>query len=126
MKTSFMFSPSLRTLRSLCLMIFAKRVINATCSDADSSSSLVSLTLRLAVLLGPHQDRLPVGDSLMELTDWEARRKLWTTILHLNIESTLLTGMPSLLGPDEIVFDATDMVSSQDPNQPSGRSATTL
>lgn len=105
MKTPFMFRPSLSTLRALCLMVVAKQVTNSTCWALDSCWSLVGLVFRLAVIMGLHQDPAPPKDNTSAFAEWESRRSLWTTILYLDIETAMITGMPSLLRQDEILCD---------------------
>ncbi|PKS11172.1 hypothetical protein jhhlp_002933 [Lomentospora prolificans] len=103
MKTPFMFRPTLATVRTLCLMVMAKRVANATCWAIDASWSLAGLMLRLAVMLGLHHEPTELPESeTMTWADWHARRKLWTTIVYLDVEIAMVTGMPALLRRDEV------------------------
>ena len=104
MKTPFMFRPSLATLRTLCLMVMTKRVANATCWAVDASWSLAGLMIRLAVMLGLHHTSCDCSEEdEVGWADWHACRKLWTTIVYIDIEISILTGMSSLLQKDEMV-----------------------
>ncbi|KAF2193840.1 N-terminal binuclear Zn cluster-containing protein [Zopfia rhizophila CBS 207.26] len=104
-KTPFMFRPSIFTLRTLCLMVAAKQVANATCWALDSCWSLMGVVVRLAVMQGLHQESSPPEDMPDMFEDWASRRRLWTTILYFDIQMALITGMPSLLRHDEVFLD---------------------
>ncbi|KJZ73946.1 hypothetical protein HIM_06614 [Hirsutella minnesotensis 3608] len=102
MQTPFMFRPTLMTLRALSLMSVAKLVCNATCWSVDSCWSLLGLLVRVAFIFGLPQERNDKDEELRDPVEREARRKLWLTILYLDIKVSMCTGMPPLTRPDEL------------------------
>lgn len=101
MQTTFMFRPNILTLKTLCLAFVAKQVCNATCWASDSAWSLMGLIIRTAHIYGLPQDRIDVDDGATK-KEKETRRKLWLTILYLDIKGAMATGMPPLTKPDEL------------------------
>ncbi|KAF7559398.1 hypothetical protein G7046_g4753 [Stylonectria norvegica] len=102
MQTPFMFRPTLLTLKALSLMVVAKQVCNATCWSVDSCWSLLGLLVRLAFIYGLPQERTESGDQILDPVERDKRRKLWLTILYLDIKVAMCTGMPPLTSPDEL------------------------
>lgn len=102
MQTPFMFRPTLMTLRALSLMSVAKLVCNATCWSVDSCWTLLGLLVRVAFIFGLPQERNDNDEELRDPVEREARRKLWLTILYLDIKVSMCTGMPPLTRPDEL------------------------
>lgn len=102
MQTPFMFRPSLVSLKALCLMVVAKQVCNATCWSVDSCWSLLGLLVRAAFIYGLPQEKGDDTDKSLDATERDARRKLWITILYLDIKVAMCTGMPPLTRPDEL------------------------
>lgn len=103
MKTSFMFQPCQATLRALCLMVIAKQIVHTSCWAVDSGWSLMGMVVRLAIMVGLHSDQILRLDESGTLDSWRARRSLWTTIVYLAIETSISSGMPSMIRPDEIL-----------------------
>ncbi|GAB1318347.1 hypothetical protein MFIFM68171_08557 [Madurella fahalii] len=101
-KIPYTFRPNIYSLRTLCLMVVAKRATNATCWAIDSSWSLMGLIVRLAVMVGLHQDDLRAAEDAVSLKDRRARRYLWTAILFIDIEGAAMAGMPPLLQRDVV------------------------
>ncbi|KYK60802.1 C6 transcription factor [Drechmeria coniospora] len=102
MQTPFMFRPTLMTLRALSLMSVAKLVCNATCWSVDSCWSLLGLLVRVAFIFGLPQEKNDQDEELRDPVEKDARRKLWLTILYLDIKVSMCTGMPPLTRPDEL------------------------
>ncbi|KAK1244014.1 hypothetical protein MKX08_002152 [Trichoderma sp. CBMAI-0020] len=100
MQTPFSFRPTLLTLKTLALMVVAKQVCNPTCWSVDSCWSLLGLLVRTAFIYGLPQD--PTDDAETNQEEKDARRKLWLTILYLDIKVAMCTGMPPLTRPDEL------------------------
>ncbi|KAI9149574.1 Transcription factor asR3 [Paramyrothecium foliicola] len=102
MQTPFMFRPTMLTLKTMCLMVVAKQVCNATCWAIDSCWSLLGLLVRMAFVYGlPHQ-RTQTEEEVRDPEERDARRKLWLTILYMDIKVATSAGMPPLTRPDEL------------------------
>ncbi|KAJ4158142.1 uncharacterized protein LMH87_008681 [Akanthomyces muscarius] len=101
MQTTFMFRPNLLTLKTLCLAFVAKQVCNATCWASDSAWSSMGLLIRTAHIYGLPEDRIDVDDGATK-AEKEARRKLWLTILYLDVKGAIATGMTPLTKADEL------------------------
>lgn len=101
MQTSFMFRPNILTIKTLCLAFVAKQVCNATCWASDSAWSMMGLLIRTAHVYGLPQNRIDFDDGATE-REKATRRKLWLTILYLDIKGAMATGMPPLTRPDEL------------------------
>ncbi|KAF2757559.1 hypothetical protein EJ05DRAFT_394317 [Pseudovirgaria hyperparasitica] len=93
-KTSFLAKPSLCSLQTMCLMIIAKETFAATCFQGDTCWPLVGMTTRLAMSAGFHR-LLP--ESVISVLEQDMRRRIWTTIVYLEIQLACTTGMPMLL-----------------------------
>ncbi|KAI5461710.1 hypothetical protein BGZ63DRAFT_355906 [Mariannaea sp. PMI_226] len=103
MQTPFMFRPTLLSLKTLTIMVVAKQVCNATCWSVDSCWSLLGLLVRTAFIYGlPQEQPLPGSGETIDAKERCARRKLWLTILYLDIKVSMSTGMPPLTRPDEL------------------------
>ncbi|GJN85303.1 hypothetical protein PLIIFM63780_008869 [Purpureocillium lilacinum] len=102
MQTPFMFRPTLMTLRALSLMSVAKLVCNATCWSVDSCWTLLGLLVRVAFIFGLPQEKNDNDEDLRDPVEKDSRRKLWLTILYLDIKVSMCTGMPPLTRPDEL------------------------
>lgn len=102
MQTPFMFRPTMLALKALSLMVVAKQVCNATCWSVDSCWSLLGLLVRTAFIYGLPQERIEAEDEVLDVKERDARRKLWLTILYLDIKMSMCTGMPPLTRPDEL------------------------
>ena len=90
MQTPFLSSPTLATIRTLCLMTIAKEAYTMSCRQSDASWSMMGLISRLAMTMGLHLER-PEQDGRFES---EIRRRLWTTIVYLDIQQSVRTGTP--------------------------------
>ncbi|RDA90229.1 hypothetical protein CP533_6873 [Ophiocordyceps camponoti-saundersi (nom. inval.)] len=89
MQTPFMFRPTLMTLRALALMSVAKLVCNATCWSVDSCWTLLGLLVRVAFIFGLPQERGDNDEELKDPVEREARRRLWLTILYLDVKVSM-------------------------------------
>ena len=104
MQTPFMFRPTFNVLQALCLMTVAKQVCNPTCWSVDSCWSLLGTLVRLSFTYGLPQENYdsPEADIETPPQERDARRKLWLTILYLDIKISMCCGMPPLTRPDEL------------------------
>ena len=102
MQTPFMFRPTLLTLKTLCLAVIAKQVCNPTCWACDSWWTLMGLLVRASFIYGLPQERDSPEEPAPIPEERDARRKLWLTILYMDIKGAMCTGMPPLTRPDEL------------------------
>ncbi|KAK0110951.1 hypothetical protein ONS96_002535 [Cadophora gregata f. sp. sojae] len=104
-ETSFMYKPSLVTLRAMCMMAIAKHIDIVAFDDSDGLWSFMGVIQRLAMSIGLHQDPShfeDIGD--MPLLEMEMRKRLWTTFMCLDVQMSMESGMPILLAsPDFVV-----------------------
>ncbi|KAF4996564.1 hypothetical protein FDECE_12383 [Fusarium decemcellulare] len=101
-QTPIMFRPTFLGLQSLTLMVVAKQICNPTCWAIDSCWTLLGLVVRTAFIYGlPHETGTD-GDKTIEAGERDARRKLWLTILYLDIKVSMCNGMPPVTRPDEL------------------------
>jgi hypothetical protein len=100
-RTPYMFRPTMNSLKTLCLMVISKQVANATCWALDSCWNVMGMVVRLAVMMALHQSHIPGLDA--QDTEADSRRRLWTIIVYLDIQLSLITGQPPLL-PREAVL----------------------
>lgn len=91
-KTSFKKRLTLTDLQSMVLLCIARETVGV---DADASWINIASVLRSAMAMGLHRDpcRLPAMDTLQA----ELRRRLWNTIVELNVQSSLDSGCPVML-----------------------------
>ncbi|KAK5993894.1 hypothetical protein PT974_07331 [Cladobotryum mycophilum] len=102
MQTPWSFRPTLLSLKTMALMVVAKQVCNATCWSVDSCWSFLGMLVRTAFIYGLPQDTSTGGDPTQSAEENDARKKLWLTILYLDIKVAMCTGMPPLTRPDEL------------------------
>lgn len=88
--------PDLTLIRIHCLLILAKRV-NAI--DTDMIWTSVGTLVRLAMTMGLHRD----PDYLQKISIFhaECRRRLWATILELDLQASMERGMPMMIGNED-------------------------
>ncbi|PVH80844.1 hypothetical protein DL98DRAFT_531607 [Cadophora sp. DSE1049] len=80
----------IHTLQTRILLLLAQQV--NLCSTQDLSMDSAAL-VRRAMSMGLHQD--PEAYSDMSRLDKEMRRKLWTTLVELDMQFSLAAGMPA-------------------------------
>jgi hypothetical protein len=99
LRTAFMSFPNMANIQTLCLMVIAKQFNCLSCYEADACWPLSGLLSRLAMGLGYHLD----GDRSDDTSPFEQEmsRRLWTTIVYLELQQSLQTGMPLLLRGDD-------------------------
>jgi hypothetical protein len=102
-KTPFMFRPTLSNIRALCLMVIAKQVANATCWALDSCWNVMGIVVRLGVMMELHHDWMPGYSSDDICRERKLRKRLWTIIVYIDIQVSLITGQPSLLPNDALL-----------------------
>jgi hypothetical protein len=102
MQTPFMFRPMFLMVKTVCLMVLAKQICNATCWAVDSCWSLLGLLVRLAFICGLPQEKNEDDADVLDPRERDARRKLWITIVYLDIKVSTGPGMPPLTQPHEL------------------------
>ncbi|EHK42402.1 hypothetical protein TRIATDRAFT_319844 [Trichoderma atroviride IMI 206040] len=86
---------SLSGLQVQCLLILARQVL---CIGADLVWIAVGTLLRTAMHMGLHRD--PSRFKTMTVLEAEVRRRLWATILEMNLQASLDSGAPLAI-PDD-------------------------
>lgn len=99
--TTFLFSPSLTSLRTLSMMVLARRILAATCLELDTCGPLMSTVVRMAMSIGLNIDPRH-DDGMVSFLEIEMRRKLWTTIAMMEASISMLTGTPFLFRSSDI------------------------
>ena len=117
-ESSFMYKPNLVTLRAMCMMAIAKHIDIVAFDDSDGLWSFMGVIQRLAMSIGLHQDPNHFED--MPLFEMEMRKRLWTTIICLDVQMCMESGMPILLASPDFMcppprnFDDDDLSASTD------------
>jgi hypothetical protein len=99
-KTSYMFRPTLANISTLCLMIVAKQAAHATCWAIDSCWSLMGVVVHLSMMAVLHQEWMAGYTDAVFIKERNLRRRLWTTVVFLNIQLSFLAGQQCLLPQD--------------------------
>lgn len=92
---AFMLKPTLENLQALCIVAIGKAFDVITLDDSDTLYIFTGFILRYAYTLGMHRD--PQYASGMPPAEAQARRKIWTTILFLDLRISIESGMPLLI-----------------------------
>ncbi|KXJ95153.1 hypothetical protein Micbo1qcDRAFT_200584 [Microdochium bolleyi] len=116
---SFKKRLTMTDLQSMILACLAREFVGV---DADLTWMPVGWLLRVAIQMGLHRDpsRLPPTDVLQA----EMRRRLWGTILELNVQTSLSTGSPVLLSLSD--FDTEPPADMDDDDLAATTSSTAL
>ncbi|EED12390.1 C6 transcription factor, putative [Talaromyces stipitatus ATCC 10500] len=95
--TIFLIAPNLTSLRTLSMMVLARRILASSCLELDACGPLSAIVMRMAIGIGLHVDpQNDVSDST-SLFDREIRKKLWSTIAMMCTNISVLTGTPFAL-----------------------------
>ena len=115
-KTTYMFRPTLANISTLCLMVVAKQVAHATCWVLDACWSLMGVVVHLSMMAVLHQEWMAGYTDAAFVKERMLRRRLWTTVVFLNIQLAFLTGQQCLLPQDtwEPVFEADESATLED------------
>ncbi|KAH8662534.1 hypothetical protein BX600DRAFT_513351 [Xylariales sp. PMI_506] len=107
-RTPFLFKPSMGNIRTLCLMVLAKQLYAMSCHETDACWHLTGMIVRSSISMGLHLPQ-QLMDELPEHT--ESRRRLWTTVVVLDMKQSLTSGLPLLLRLSDIagLTKTTDM-----------------
>jgi hypothetical protein len=82
------------TIQSFCLLVLAKQMIG---TPSDQLCHLTSRLIRLALTIGLHRDPEEFTSSGMSMVQIEGRRRLWFTIMELDVQASTSCGSPSLV-----------------------------
>lgn len=89
-----------RNLQTLAVILIAKKLDMVSLHDSDGPWVFHGIITRMAFAEGFHRD--PSGFNGMPVYDQEIRRRIWTTIVFLEMGSALDTGMPLQIRPSDI------------------------
>lgn len=104
-QTAFMVRPSLSCLQTMCLMVIAKQMGNGTCWTIDSCWTLLGFVIRQAACLGFHRQPAPFSSLKPHaLEEWRSGQTVWVTILYFSIQISIVSGMPSFMRADELLY----------------------
>ncbi|KIX09369.1 uncharacterized protein Z518_00448 [Rhinocladiella mackenziei CBS 650.93] len=99
MQTRFMAKPTLTTIRVMTMMAIAKQIDLVSFDDSDGVWSFLGLIIRFALSMGLHRD--PKWFESMSIFEAEMRKRLWTTLVFIDSQNSLESGMPLLLQSDD-------------------------
>ncbi|EEU41228.1 uncharacterized protein NECHADRAFT_83430 [Fusarium vanettenii 77-13-4] len=101
-QTPVMFRPTFLSLQTLTLMVVAKHICNPTCWAIDSCWTLLGMVVRTAFIYGLPQETGAEDGEALDVSERDARRKLWLTILYLDIKVSMCNGMPPVTRPEDL------------------------
>jgi len=104
-KTTFMVSPDLAAVRTLCLMVVAKQTLNKTCRTFDSCWAFLGIVIRAAVGINLDSQPEPQDQSVEAIREWRGDKALWSLIMYFGIHMATVTGKPLLIAVDNITTD---------------------
>lgn len=95
----FMSVPDLTTIRTLCMMVLARRIGVASQNNSTNLRALMALVIRMAMSMGLNLD----PDTFPEISAIEAdsRRHIWMTIVFLDLHISLEKGLPNIIRPED-------------------------
>ncbi|EMD62208.1 hypothetical protein COCSADRAFT_201701 [Bipolaris sorokiniana ND90Pr] len=91
---------TLSFLQSACLLLVAKRV---NCVGMKQDWITSGDLLRLALASGMHRDPILQGSGRISIFDQQMRKRLWITVMELELQSSMETGLQS--GLTALYFD---------------------
>lgn len=106
-KTPLMVYPDLSAVRTLCLMVIAKQTINTSCQNLDSCWTFLGIVVRAAMAIHLHDQPEPDDQTTEALVEWKSRQTVWISILYFCLQTSVLTGKPLLLSPDNMESKST-------------------
>lgn len=92
---SFMSQPDLDVIRTLCMMAIARKLEPGAQEASGSVGVLLGLVARLAMSVFLHVD--PDSFPGIPACEADARRRIWMTIIFLDLNSSLETGLPCVI-----------------------------
>jgi hypothetical protein len=105
-KTPFMVQSDILAIRTLCLMILAKQIVNTTCRTFDSCWTLLGIVTRAAIGMDLHRQSASPHQSLEDVRVWQSSQTLWSTIVYFCVQVATVTGKPLLVSADMLTEHA--------------------
>ncbi|EXJ83521.1 hypothetical protein A1O1_07144 [Capronia coronata CBS 617.96] len=99
MQSPFQAKPNFTSIRAMAMMVIAKQIDIVAFDDSGAVWSFLGLVVRLAMCLGFHRD--PQWFDSMSPLEAETRKRIWTTLVFMDVQNSLETGLPLLLHPDD-------------------------
>ncbi|ROW18216.1 hypothetical protein VPNG_00048 [Cytospora leucostoma] len=124
-QSPYMNAPDLCSIRTLCMMTITKGLDIDTPAHARGAWALVGFIVRLAMSMFLHRDMA----SYSEITAYEAemRRRVWGTIVFLDLDAAIEAGLPPTIRPDDsdtaVPLNIDDMQLDPSPSQARTHSA---
>ncbi|KIW26575.1 uncharacterized protein PV07_09659 [Cladophialophora immunda] len=100
---------SIGSLQVQCLLILARQALSV---GGDTAWISMGLVVRTAMQMGLHRD--PKHFKRMGILEGEIRRRLWATVLELNVQAALDAGMPPTLSLDEFDTEGPSNLNDED------------
>lgn len=98
-RTPFLFRPTLPNIRTICLMIISKQMYAMSCHESDTCWPLTGMALRLSIRMGLHVIPAHATEPMSQKS--RMARRLWATVVFLEMGQSLICGMPLLLPPSD-------------------------
>ncbi|KAI9738423.1 MAG: hypothetical protein M1834_008926 [Cirrosporium novae-zelandiae] len=98
-RSPFMTYPDVAVVRTLCMMAVAKAMDIVTLDDSGSLWMLMGFIVRLAMSMSLHRD--PKWFHGMPAFEAEMRRRIWTTIVFLDLSVAIQSGMSFVISPSD-------------------------
>ncbi|KAI1928722.1 hypothetical protein LOZ65_001902 [Ophidiomyces ophidiicola] len=101
LQIAFILNPTILTINAIGMMVIAKHIGAMSCHEYDSCGPLMGIVIRHAMSIRLHCD--PTFGATTDISPFqiEMRRRLWTTIVHLELQQAITSGMPPLLKIDD-------------------------
>ncbi|KUI60038.1 hypothetical protein VP1G_07260 [Cytospora mali] len=98
-RSPFMYLPDLCSVRTLCMMAIAKGLDIDTPAHSRGLWALVGFIVRLAMAMALHRDT----SSYSEVSGYEAemRRRIWGTVVFLDLDAAIKSGLPPCIRQDD-------------------------
>lgn len=93
---SFVVQPTIVSIRAVCMMVISKHMGAMSCDEYDSCGPLMGVVVRQAMSLGLHHDPSHHGGAVPAF-EAEMHRRLWATILQIEVQQAITSGMPPLI-----------------------------
>ena len=95
-QVSFVVRPTILSIKAVCMMVISKHMGAMSCDEYDSCGPLMGIVVRQAMSLGLHRDPASHGGTV-SVFEAEMHRRLWTTIMQIEAQQAITSGMPPLI-----------------------------
>ncbi|KAL1960078.1 hypothetical protein VTO42DRAFT_250 [Malbranchea cinnamomea] len=96
MQMSFVTRPTILSIKTVCMMVISKHMGAMSCDEYDSCGPLMGIVIRHATSLGLHRDPTHDGSTVSPF-QVEMHRRLWSTIVLIEVQQSITSGMPPLI-----------------------------